>query len=95
MKPKPPILWLIIGDYNEILFQTKKGGGKPRSEHLMHEFRKAMEHCHLRDLRHRRFFFTWSNCYTDSSFMKERLDRALADAEWIGVQQFGGGKLGL
>lgn len=35
LKPCDSILWLVIGDFNEILFHTENVGGRPRGEKQM------------------------------------------------------------
>jgi exonuclease III len=42
--------WLVMGDINEILYSIEKEGGNPRPEHLMQNFRDAIEDCNLSDL---------------------------------------------
>lgn len=53
--------WMVIGDFNKILFQFEKVGGKQRSDVLMSNFRQTMEDCGLYDLGYQDDFFTWSN----------------------------------
>ncbi|KAF5477414.1 hypothetical protein F2P56_004054 [Juglans regia] len=74
--------WCIIGDFNEILSNDEKKGGRIRGEHQMNLFRHVVEDGQLFDLGWRGAKFTWSNRHEDSSFTKERLDRALANKEW-------------
>lgn len=42
--------WLVCGDFNEVLSNQEKHGGRPRIERLMNAFRCALEECHLSDL---------------------------------------------
>lgn len=42
--------WLAFGDFNEILNQAKKFGGRARSERLISSFRDFLEVGGLRDL---------------------------------------------
>ncbi|XP_042962443.1 uncharacterized protein LOC122296709 [Carya illinoinensis] len=74
--------WGVIGDFNEILFNDEKVGGKPRNENLMCTFRNLLEEGNLLDLGWKRNKFTWCNCHEDESFTKERLDRAIANPRW-------------
>lgn len=48
----------------------------------MESFRSALEDCQLGDLGFRGSKYTWTNCRETAYFMKERLDRAVANAEW-------------
>lgn len=77
--------WCIIGDFNEILFNDEKKGGTIRGENQMNLFRQVVEDGQLFDLGWRGAKFTWSNRHEDSSFTKERLDRALANKEWKNI----------
>jgi hypothetical protein len=51
----------------------------------MEQFREALVHCGLSDLGYRGSKFTWSNGHPKETFMKERLDRAVANKEWCGL----------
>lgn len=84
--PQQPCPLMVLGDFNEILVQTEKAGGKQCSEALMSNFRQLMEDCALSDLGHHGDFFNWSNKHYSSTFTKERLDRAVANPIWIGIK---------
>lgn len=71
-------LWLILRDFNEILSQHEKKGGRPCSEYLMHNFITTFDTCKLFDLGHKGNFFTWRNRHDSDTYTKERLDGALA-----------------
>lgn len=75
--------WLRSGDFNEIMFQHENEGGGLRSERLMENFRKALEDCELHDLGYVGDAFTWRNNHLSATrFIKERLDRAVANTAW-------------
>ncbi|XP_040988997.1 uncharacterized protein LOC121236621 [Juglans microcarpa x Juglans regia] len=57
-------------------------GGRERSEGQMEMFRRALEMYGLSDLGRCGYKFTWSNGHGDESFVKERLDRAIANHGW-------------
>lgn len=73
---------MCIDDFNEIVEQSEKSGGPLRHESYMVQFRVALEECKLSDLGFRGSKFTWTNCRTDGTFIKERLDQAVANREW-------------
>jgi hypothetical protein len=77
-----PEAWLCIGDFNEVVEQAEKVGGNLRRESQMDHFRVALEECSLSDLGYIGSKYTWTNCHQDGTFMKERLDRAIANKEW-------------
>jgi hypothetical protein len=66
--------WVIIGDFNEILYSHEKEGGNPKSQGCMQGFRDALVDCGLEDLGHIGYPFTWR-----SGRIRERLDRAVAN----------------
>lgn len=53
--------WLCAGDFNEILFQHEKEGGKPRPQACLDCFKGALEVCDLEDLGFTGDIFTWRN----------------------------------
>lgn len=75
----------VMGDFNEILYQAEKVGGRQRNKVLMSNFRQTMEVCKLKNLGQIGENFTWSNKHGNSSFTKERLDRAIANQAWMRV----------
>lgn len=42
--------WLCAGDFNEILYNHEKEGGRSRPQSCMDHFREALEACELQDL---------------------------------------------
>lgn len=76
------MLWLCIGDYNEILTFEEKQGRIPRPSQLMEILRSVYIQCGLVDLGYRGNKFTWRNGRHGEAFAQERLDRARATIEW-------------
>ena len=75
--------WLVVGDFNEILHPWEKEGGVPKPQRQMDKFKEALEVCDLRDLGFSGDAFTWRNhSHTAASYIKERLDRAVATQAW-------------
>lgn len=75
--------WLCAGDFNEVLFSWEKEGGVARSQTCMDKFKQALEECELDDLGFKGDVFTWQNhSHVPSSYIRERLDRAVASQEW-------------
>ncbi|KAF5450043.1 hypothetical protein F2P56_030424, partial [Juglans regia] len=87
IKPDGNKGWCVMGDFNEILTNDEKEGGRPRGEILMKNFRNALEEGGLSDLGWKGDKFTWSNRHGDESFTKERLDRVVANKKWIEAQK--------
>jgi len=82
LSPSP---WLCVGDFNEIVEQAEKEGSLLRRDSQMNHFREVLEFCQLGDLGFSSPRFTWCNNRMDSSFTKERLDRAVANPDWCTV----------
>ncbi|XP_023914218.1 uncharacterized protein LOC112025766 [Quercus suber] len=78
------------GDFNEILSNSEKQGGTIRSQQQMDGFRKVVDYCAFQDLGYCGSDFTWRNMQDGENRIYLRLDRALANLEWLG--KFGGMK---
>ncbi|XP_021775080.1 uncharacterized protein LOC110738941 [Chenopodium quinoa] len=76
---------IMFGDFNEILNLSEKEGGVVRSERLKDSFREAIDRCALRDLGFKGSIFTWERGNSMSTFVRERLDRFLADESWCSM----------
>jgi exonuclease III len=82
-----PQAWLCVGDFNEITNQTEKVGTTLRREGQMAQFREVLEECSLSDLGFMGSKYTWNNGREDDGFIKERLDRAVANLGWCSLFQ--------
>jgi hypothetical protein len=72
-----------VGDFNEILYQHEKEGGVLRPQAQMDRFRETIADCELQDLGFEGDVYTWrNNNRTALGYVRERLDRALANMEW-------------
>ncbi|GMI95338.1 hypothetical protein HRI_003203100 [Hibiscus trionum] len=78
----PETPWLIIGDFNEIMYSFEKQGGRVRSERQMERFRSMIEDCSLDDLDYLGTWFTWQKGRMADNNIRERLDRGLANSFW-------------
>jgi hypothetical protein len=76
-----PSPWLCIIDFNVVTNGMEKWGGSARQRSSMQAFQHALE-CNLFDLGFCGPRYTWSNCREDEAFIKERLDRGVANLEW-------------
>jgi hypothetical protein len=79
MDPSP---WICLGDFNEILSLDEKFGGNGRQRGLMENFQMALEESGLSELGYVGPKFTWNNGQEGADFIKERLDRVVANKEW-------------
>jgi hypothetical protein len=69
--------WLVLGDFNEILFHHEKEGGRMRAPRQMQAFHDILEECDLVDIGYIGDMFTWQR-----GKIRERLDRGVAHVQW-------------
>jgi hypothetical protein len=74
--------WLCIGDFNEVFYATEKWGGWVRSSSQMNAFHHVLDKCQLADLGYRGAKYTWCNFREGKEFIKERLDKGVANSRW-------------
>jgi hypothetical protein len=75
--------WLCIGDFNSVVNQSEKTGGRPVSSSSKCPFRRFIDHFGMIDVGFAGNPFTWSNNRTGLENIKERLDRGLASPSWV------------
>jgi hypothetical protein len=75
--------WLCIGDFNSMLDQSEKRGGRPvdSSSHCL--FKKFINHFGMIDVGFAGNPFTWNNNRKGVGNIKERLDKGLASSAWV------------
>ncbi|XP_031090882.1 uncharacterized protein LOC115995875 [Ipomoea triloba] len=79
--------WVIIGDFNDLLFQHEKRGGNPHPDALLRGFGETVDDCGLSQLPLRGYQFTWDRGKGTMDWMEEKLDKVLADHRWRGLQE--------
>jgi hypothetical protein len=82
LKQFSPTPWICFGDFNEVISNEEKWGGSNRSSSQMRRFQVALEECELSDLVFRGPKYTWSNGRESRDYIKERLDRGMANTAW-------------
>jgi endonuclease/exonuclease/phosphatase family metal-dependent hydrolase len=75
--------WCIIGDFNDLLSQEDKKGNHPHPNWLCNGFRSAVGDCDLTDIQLEAYLYTWIKSRGSSHVIEERLDRAMANSNWI------------
>ncbi|XP_074305072.1 uncharacterized protein LOC141640007 [Silene latifolia] len=83
IKPLSNLPWVMIGDFNKILFEHEKHGGAPREQYLMDEFRSEIDECGLLDVGFSGNPYTWWNRRGGDEAVYERLDRALVSPAFL------------
>ena len=74
--------WLVLGDFNEILSEEDKFGGRRLNLNRAIEFKDCIDSCNLLDLGFSGPKYTWSNLRQVSDLILERLDRCFANPSW-------------
>ena len=69
--------WVVLGDFNEILYSSEKEGGNARPNGMMKDFRDCLAECGLDDMGFIGDPFTWRR-----GEIRERLDRAVCNVQW-------------
>ncbi|KAA3453178.1 reverse transcriptase [Gossypium australe] len=77
--------WLVCGDFNEIMYGFEKKGGLPREEKRMEAFRNVLEDCQLMDVGYTGNWFTWERGNLPKTNILERLDRGVANVNWMSM----------
>jgi hypothetical protein len=75
--------WLCLGDFNSVLDQTEKFGGRPVVSSSNCPFRNFIDIFGMVDLGFTGNQYTWSNNRQGNCIIKERLDRGLASSSWV------------
>lgn len=75
-------MWLLVGDFNDILHFGEKIGGKSQDRRIsfLGEFMQLVGAINLGFSRQK---FTWENRQSGHAYIKERLDRCLMNKDWL------------
>ncbi|XP_019179165.1 PREDICTED: uncharacterized protein LOC109174381 [Ipomoea nil] len=79
---KSDLPWVMIGDFNDLLFQYEKRGGNPHPDSLLRGFGETLEDCGLMQLPMSGYPFTWEKGKGTPDWIEERLDKVLATQSW-------------
>ncbi|KAL9668951.1 hypothetical protein QQ045_006492 [Rhodiola kirilowii] len=75
--------WVVLGDFNEILYSNEMSGKRRRDKEQMRKFRRALIDCDLRDIGFTGPCFTYSNRRKGGEETRVRLDRVVANRNWM------------
>jgi hypothetical protein len=75
-------LWLCAWDFNCILSQSEKKGGKRVGDLTRSELKSFLDSGELIDLGFKGNSFTWTNKRMGKANIKERLNRAVTNVDW-------------
>lgn len=82
IKQSSNLPWVLIGDFNEALWQFEHFSIHPRGENQMQSFRDLLQTRELFDLGFSGTPYTYDNKRQGRSNVRVRLDRALTDNRW-------------
>jgi hypothetical protein len=82
LKLKSDLPWLLIGDFNEALWQEEHLSHINRPVNQMEAFREVLFDCNLSDLGFSGMPYTYDNRRLGRANVKVRLDRAVACPQW-------------
>lgn len=82
IKQTSSLPWLVMGDFDEALWQFEHLSVRKRGEGQMLAFRELIQNCDLHDLGFTGFPFNYDNRREGRNNVRVRLDRALADDNW-------------
>lgn len=74
--------WIIAGDFNEVLLDEEKFGGRPICISRALKFQDCLNNCGMIDLGFSSPWFTWTNWQLLPHLVQERIDRAFINADW-------------
>jgi len=74
--------WIMVGDFNETMWQFEHFSSTKRGERQMEAFREALEFCGMHDLGFVGLPWTFDNKQFGRRNVRVRLDRAVADDNW-------------
>lgn len=72
--------WMLIGDFNQILYLEEKRRGSKLLNSKMEAFRRLLRKCDLVDVKFSGPQFTWTNMRDSMTNIQERLDRVLGNS---------------
>lgn len=74
--------WCVLGDFNDMLFDFEKQGGRPQPRSLLEGFTNTIIDCRLEDLGFNGCEFTWERSRGIAKWIQERLDMGLTNQRW-------------
>ncbi|KAL1162661.1 hypothetical protein V6Z11_A07G217700 [Gossypium hirsutum] len=80
--------WIVGGDFNTILNNSEKEGGRRKPGTLMDDFCDVLEELSLTDVKTLNGWFTWTNNREGTRLVKERLDRFVISDEFMEKMSF-------
>lgn len=83
LDPGLDVPWLVIGDFNDLACSSEKIGGNDHPTYLLNGFRSALQHCDLHEIEWLGYSYTWERSRGSPNWVREKLDRAVANTKWF------------
>lgn len=83
MKDHMTVPWLLLGDFNEVIRQEDKRGGREVRGHSVDRMRHMIEVCQLLEVDFTGPRFTWTNGQSGNLLIEKRLDQGWANEDWF------------
>ena len=77
--------WVIVGDFNEVLLEGDKYGGRSISSSRSLLFKECLDYCSMVDMGFVGPRFTWTNKRNFSALVEERINRFFANPSWYAL----------
>ena len=77
--------WVIAGDFNEVLLEGDKYGGRSISSSWSLLFKECLDYCSMVDMGFVGPRFTWTNKMNFSALVQERIDWFFANPSWYAL----------
>lgn len=78
----PTLPWCIIGDFNDLMYQSDKAGVNSHPQYLLDGFRETIADCGLVEIALSGGNFTWENGKGSDNWIRELLDRSFTTDSW-------------
>lgn len=85
LEARSPLPTVMFSYFIEILSMTEKERVAVRQERILDALRGALDSCSLRDLGFKGTVFTWEHGNSMETLVRKRLNRYLADDEWVSL----------
>ncbi|XP_026428240.1 uncharacterized protein LOC113324120 [Papaver somniferum] len=87
--------WIALGDFNVVISQDEKIGGKYPNRASMLDFSNCLDKCELIQAPKTGLQFSWSNCQQGRNKILCTLDREVFNQQWLDLHGDWGYKVGL
>ncbi|XP_019194796.1 PREDICTED: uncharacterized protein LOC109188622 [Ipomoea nil] len=87
LKHRSSLPWVVVGYFNDIAFLSEKRGDHSHPDAIIECFNDALSDYQLNDLGMLGDRFTWEKSHGTEAWVEERLDRAVASINWVGLHE--------